>query len=495
MVHLGYSAMRIAGREKELHILERCFNSGKPEFIAMHGRRRVGKTYLIKQCFSQKKNTIFFFATGTKDALLEEQIANFTDQIGSIFLGGITPQLKKNWNATFKILTDAIKNTPKQKKIVLLFDEFPWMSTKNSRLIQSLDYYWNQHWSMDPRIKLIICGSSASWIINKIVNNTKGLHNRVTQTIRLEPFNLVETKNFLHSAGIKLNHKQITQLYMVMGGIPFYLDKIQKGCSATQLIEELAFQKNSFFISEFNNLFSSLFENHADYIDIVTAIADNRYGISQDKLFQQVPGAIKGIGGLTKLQALKDAGFIASFKPHLNKKKGIYYKVIDEFTLFYLYWIKPIHDTLIQSGLKKGYWDKQHVSPTWKSWSGYAFEAICYKHIFQISDALHLNASAIPTTWRYIPKKESNENGAQIDLLFDRDDDAVSLCEIKYTDAPFKIDKPYAQKLLNKIAVFKKKTKTTKQIFLSVISANGIQPSMYSEELVTGVVVLDDLFN
>ena len=259
-------------------------------------------------------------------------------------------------------------------------------------------------------------------------------------------------------------------------------------------MEELAFQKNAFFITEFDNLFSSLFENHHDYIDIVTVIAENRYGISQESLFQKVQSAVKGIGGLTKLKALKDAGFIASFIPHLNKKKGVYYKVIDEFTLFYLSWVKPVRDILMQSGLKKGYWNKQHLSSAWKSWSGYAFEAICYKHIFQISDALHLNAAAIPTTWRYIPKKNTTENGAQIDLLFDRDDDVISLCEIKYTDEPFKIDKPYAQKLLNKITVFKEKTKTTKQILLSLVSATGIQPSMYSEEIVAGVVVLDDLF-
>ena len=181
-------------------------------------------------------------------------------------------------------------------------------------------------------------------------------------------------------------------------------------------------------------------------------------------------------------------------KPYFHKKKGIYYKVIDEFTLFYLSWIQPIRETLMKSGMKKGYWDKQQSLLSWKVWAGYAFEAICYKHLFQISDALGLSSTAIPSPWRYVPSKGENKTGTQIDLLFDRDDDAISICEIKYTDQPFKIDKQYAHNLLNKAKVFQAKTKTTKQIFISIILAGGLQPSMYSEEIITNVVTLDDLF-
>ncbi len=486
--------MYLVGRQNGLDILEHCFSTKKPEFIAVYGRRRVGKTYLIREFFSKKQGIIFFNATGSKDGTLQEQIAHFTSQLGEAFFGSAKLQQEKNWDGTFKTLTDAIKNAPKDKKIVLFLDEIPWMATKNSRLLQSLDYYWNQHWSNDPRIKLIICGSSSLWILDKVINNHGGLHNRVTETLRLEPFNLSETKNFLHHAGIKLNHKQITQLYMIMGGIPYYLNKIKKGLSATQMIESLAFRKDNFFIKEFDNLFSSLFERYQDYIDIIKVIAAHRYGIGQDALFQKVSTSAKGSGGLAKLKALEEAGFIMSFKPTYHKKKGIYYKVIDEFTLFYLSWVEPLRETLLKGGMKKGYWDKQQLSSAWKSWTGYAFEAICYKHIFQISDALHLSPTAIPTTWRYIPKKNSNENGAQIDLLFDRDDDAITVCEIKYTDQAFQIDKQYAKKLLSKVDVFKKRTKTEKQLFISMICASGLQPSMYSEEIITNTVVLDDLF-
>ncbi len=486
--------MLLIGREKETQLLKACFSSKKPEFIALFGRRRVGKTFTIRQFFSRKKNAVFFNTTGSKDGSFKEQINHFMQQVGEAFFHGVVPKPGKNWDEAFKILTDAIRSVPKNKKIVLFLDEFPWMATKNSRLLQNIDYYWNQHWSKDDRIKLIICGSSASWIIDKIVHNKGGLYNRVTQTIHLEPFNLRDTKRFLNKSGIKLINKQIAQIYMVTGGIPYYLSKIKKGLSATQSIEDLAFSKNSFLLDEFDKLFSSLFDEGEAYIDIVRTIASSHYGIRQEELFNNLEKTTKGSGGLSKLRALEKSDFIISFKPHFHKKKGIYYKVIDEYTLFYFSWIEPIKETLLKKGLRSGYWEQTKAKPAWRSWSGYAFEAICYKHLAQIGDALKLSPTAIPNTWSYVPRKGSKEQGAQIDLLFDRDDDAITLCEIKYTDKPFVKDKQYANNLQTKANVFQTKTKTTKQIFISMISANGIKPTMYSEELISGVVALNDLF-
>lgn len=486
--------MELIGRKEEISILDECFNSSKPEFIAIFGRRRVGKTITIRYFFSRKKNTVFFNVTGAKDAPLKEQIEHFVEQIGEAFFGGVVPKAGKNWNQTFKVLTEAIASIAKNKKIAIFFDEFPWMATKNSRLLQNLDYYWNQHWSKDKRIKLVICGSAASWILDKIVYNKGGLHNRVTQTIHLEPFNLNETKYFLNESGINLSNKHITEIYMVTGGIPYYLSKIRKGMSATQAIENIAFNKNSFLLDEFENLFASLFDDDETYIDIIRLIASSRYGIAQEDLFTTLNQTTKGIGGLKKLKALEKSDFIMSFKPHLHKKKGIYYKVIDEYTLFYFNWIEPIKETLLKKGLRRGYWEQTKLKSAWNSWSGYAFEAICYKHLNQIGNALKLSPLAIPNTWRYTTKKGSKKHGAQIDLLFDRDDDAITICEIKYTSKPFKIDKEFANKLLNKLKVFQEKTRISKQIFLAIISANGIKPTMYSEELISNVVILDDLF-
>lgn len=486
---------KLIGRKDESLILENCYSSKTPEFIAIYGRRRVGKTFLIRQFFSAKKSCVFFNATGMQNGKLSEQIANFTDAIGDTFLyQGARLKAGKNWQETFKILTDNINAVAKTKKIVLFFDEFPWLATKNSRLMQTLEFFWNHHWSKTVQIKLVICGSSASWILKNIINNKGGLYNRVTKTIHLEPFNLADTKKFLLQNGIKLLDKQIVEIYAAIGGIPHYLEQVDKGSTAVRIIEKIAFTKNSFLLREFDNLYATLFGDAAIYIELVRKIASHRYGLEQEELANKIKTISSGGTLSDKLKTLEDAGIIASFKPYANQKKGVYYKVIDEYTNFYFHWIEPIKDTLLHKGLRQGYWDKIQISPSWYTWAGYAFEAICYKHLAQIGAALGLSPTAIPGTWKYTPKKNSQERGAQIDLLFDCDDNSIMICEIKYKTLPFKIDKVEATNLLNKLAVFKEKTKTKKQLLLAIVSANGISKSIYSEDLAVQAVALDDLF-
>jgi len=326
------------------------------------------------------------------------------------------------------------------------------------------------------------------------VNNKGGLHNRLTRNVYLEPFNLYQTKWFLKNLSVNLTNKQILQLFMVMGGIPFYLIKIGKNLSATQIIEKLAFKQKSFLLTEFDNLYASLFKNSDVFIEIVREIASCRYGIGQETLLKKIGKTLQGKGGIEKLKALQDTNFIMSFKPLFHKTRGIYYRVIDEYSLFYFYWIEPVKDSLLKKNLISGYWDKLKVKPAWNTWAGLAFESVCYEHLPQITKALDLSPTAIPSTWRYSPKKGSDEKGAQIDLLFDRDDDSITICEIKYSDKPFIITKEYAEKLRQKLEIFKKITRTNKQLFIALISANGIKENKYSEELLSGVATLEDLF-
>lgn len=485
---------KIIGRKEEIHTLKEMLSSKQAEFLAIYGRRRVGKTFLIRNFFEQEE-VIFFDVTGSKDGPMRDQVKHFIIQIGKIFYKGAKLNLGKNWDETFEILTEAIDSINDNKKIVLFFDEFPWMDTKNSRLIQNLTYYWNQHWSKNSKVKLIICGSSASWIINKVVNAKGGLHNRLTRKIHLSPYKLNETKQYLHSLGIKLNNLQILQIYMVMGGIPYYLSKIEKGLSAVQNIDKLAFRKKSFLLGEFENLFSSLFVDHEIYIKIIRIISEHRYGIGQEELLKKMGPAFQGKGGVNKLKDLQDTNFIMSFRPHFNATRGIYYKVIDQYILFYFSWIEPIRNTLLEKGFSGKYWEKINESPSWNSWSGYTFESVCYEHVNEIRESLGLTPTAIPDTWRKMTKKGSKEKGAQIVLLFERDDDSITICEIKYTDDPFFIDKKYAGELKRKKDVFVEATRTKKQIFLSIVSANGLKKTIYSEEMVDSVVTLNDLFN
>jgi hypothetical protein len=281
---------------------------------------------------------------------------------------------------------------------------------------------------------------------------------------------------------------------MVMGGIPHYLKQIKKGLSAAQAIDQLCFTKNGILFNEFNNLIPSLFDEPDIYNELIRRIAKHRYGIARNNLLKK--SQFSSGGRLNqRLSELEEAGFIISFKPYGHAKRGNYYRVTDEYTLFYLNWIEPIKNSVRHHNKPHGYWEKQSKSASWKSWSGYAFEAVCYKHIEKIRVGLSVPVTANIGAWRYFPSKGSEEKGTQIDLLFDRDDGVVTICEIKYSEKPFEIDKQYAHNLLNKFDVFKKKSKLDKQIFIALITSNGIKQNKYFTDLISNQITLADLFD
>ena len=256
---------KIIGRWREQGLLKELFESSKAEFIAIYGRRRVGKTYLIKNLIDSLP-AIFFHVTGIQKGGLKDQLAEFAKQIGSTFYQGPSLIPRSGWIDAFEDLTTAINKIPKDQTVVLFFDEFPWMATPRSKLIMALELYWNRYWVFDNRIRLIICGSATSWIIENIINNKGGLHNRVTRTIHLQPFSLYETESYLKEYKINLNRKQILDLYTVLGGVPLYWSYVRKGHSAYQCIDELCFQRNGPLVKEFERLFESLFEDAGPYV-------------------------------------------------------------------------------------------------------------------------------------------------------------------------------------------------------------------------------------
>lgn len=481
----------IVGRKKEQKILQAIYQSKKAELLAVYGRRRVGKTFLLTTFF-QQKDVIFFHCAGIQKATMKEQIEAFVRQISETFYGGLQIAPQKKWIDAFDILTKAIEKIPPHKKIVLLFDEAPWMATKKSNFLEAFDYYWNRYWTQDNRLRVIVCGSSASWIIEHFIDNKGGLYNRVTRILELNPFSLRETSDFLRQKGIKLNKTQVLELYLMLGGIPHYLSLVQKEISAAQAIDELCFKKSGELVKEFDRLFSSLFTDGEAYADIIRTIGKYRYGIGQAEI---VKACAKHTGGRIsiRLKNLEEAGFIQEFIPYGHNAKGRYYKVTDEFCLFYLYWIAPNLKTIAKQTSGSGYWLSKTQSQEWKSWSGYAFEAVCYKHIPEIRKALNITAGAEIGHWRYAPRNNTT-SGCQIDLLFDRNDGIVTLCEIKYNANIFLIDKTYTKALLNKINTFEKISGINKQTFMTMITVNGLKLNAYSEEIIMNVVTLDDLF-
>ncbi len=485
--------MRIIGRKFEQKQLQKIFQSDMAEFVAVYGRRRVGKTYLVREFFNEKK-CLFFRASGIHKGPLKIQLNKFKQEIENTFYKaykGTRLSPFTNWHEAFAALKDAIDLYSGHETIVLFFDEVPWMATPKSGFLEAIDYYWNRYWSENKRIKLIICGSAASWIIDNILHNTGGLHNRITLRLRIEPFNLSETKAYLSYKNIHYNAEQILMLYLCLGGIPFYLNALEKTFSAVQNINLLCFNKNGALYDEFNLLFASLFKKHEEHEKIISLVASKRNGISR----RDIESALhyKG-GGLTqRLNELEEASFIIPFTPW-KKERGICYKVIDEYTLFYLTWIAPKAANRISKHMTDDYWQVLSTTPSWQAWSGYAFESICFKHLHQIRKALHIPNGSEATSFNYSANKKSDSSGIQIDLVFDRPDNTINLCEIKYCSSPFILDKKYAQHLLDREKIYCKITQTRKQIFHSMIASGGLKKTLYSKELIASVAVLSDLF-
>ncbi len=475
----------IIGRKTEIQRLDRAYCSKEAEFMVIHGRRRVGKTFLIREFFAQRK-CVSLQVTGLNKGNLKQQLSNFAVEFAKSFTNDIPIQVPNSWDEAFKLLNQQVRNSKIEHKIVIFLDELPWMATPRSGLLQAIDYHWNHNWSRDQRIILIVCGSNASWLIKNIIYDTGGLHNRCTVEIKLAPFNLSEAEEFLISRGVKLNKNHILDLYMIFGGIPYYLKYIENSLTAAENVQNILFNKNALLHDEFKKLFNSLFKDAGHYIDLIKLIAKKKDGMSRSEIETEIS---LGGGRLSeRLEKLQHTDFIARYTPW-NKKNGEYYKVIDEFCLFYLNWLEATQGATLTSA----HWLQQIQKPIYHVWAGYAFEAVCHKHIEQIIRALHIKSAESISSWRLVSKNKS-EHGAQIDLLIDRLDDAITICEIKYTSSTFTITKAYADNLTNKIVVFKNSTKTHKQIFLALISANGVQSNQYSNELLSGTVVLEDLF-
>jgi len=486
--------MDIFARNHEITILEKILNSKKPEFVAVYGRRRVGKTFLIKNFFLNKNRT-FLHVTGIEKGSFATQRKNFCRRLSEVFHNNLPLSVPKNWDSVFEMLKNTIDSLDAKKEIVIFFDEFPWMATPRSKLLETLEYFWNEYWGNDKRIKLFICGSSASWIIKNIVQNTGGLFQRVTSRLKIDPFDLNQAKLFLECKGIKLTNQQITTLYMATGGIPLYLEQAQKGLTADQTIDHLCFHKNGILFDELKELFKSLFKNESTYLKITQEIAKHRHGISKEELAKALK--LPRGGRLTvRLEELEDAGFIISFVPYQYKERGEFYKIFDEYTMFYFYWIKPNIHSIRSFNKPTGVWMDIIKEGKYYAWKGASFESICYKHISIIMNLLQIKQSSVPYSWRLAPSKINNiSQGAQIDLLFDRPDDAISLCEIKYTENPFVIDKDYYQALENKRMIFVEQTKTKKQVFMVLISSSGLKENKYSKQVIDTVIHLNDFFD
>lgn len=473
----------IIGREPEQQILEQSLKSDEAELIAIYGRRRVGKTYLIRKYF---EHHIILEFSGVHNATMKDQLTNFRNTLAGLMKLPVMLAIPVNWTEAFTLLKAYSEPFLKKKKCVIFLDEFPWLSSAKSGFLPAFEFFWNAWGSKQKNLIVVICGSAASWMIQKVVNNKGGLHNRITKKIRLIPFTLVETRKFLNHNLINLDDYQITQLYMAIGGIPQYLKEILPGQSAAQNIDRICFTKDGSLQNEFNNLYQSLFAEADKHISVVRALAAKSIGLTRKEIMD-VCGFSTGGQTTQLLEELTESGFITAYLPFKKNFRESIYKLSDEYSRFYLKFMENSR----ASG--SGTWIKLSALPAWRSWSGTAFESVCLKHVNAIKDSLGISGVYTEeSAWRYVPGK--GNAGAQIDLLIDRQDFCISICEMKFSNTTFTIDKAYALELENKRNVFRENSQTKKTLFLVMITSFGTNDNAYKTSLIQNDIRLSDLF-
>jgi uncharacterized protein len=473
----------LIGRKKEQAILQKALLSREAEMVSVIGRRRVGKTYLIRTFY---QNQIIFDFSGVKDSPTEEHLRNFYLKLKT--LSPIINQFTdppRDWLEAFHWLSLALDTIDLSQKKVVFLDEIPWLANNDPQFIRALSWFWNS-WAVTKNLVVVLCGSAASWIIQKIVNDKGGLHNRITRRIFMKPFTLAETEAYFKSRHVTLDRYHIVQIYMAMGGIPHYLKEVEDGKSAIQNIDDICFSETGLLRTEFNILFSSIFDNAHHHTAIIRALAKTRQGIDRQSLVAaaKVPNG----GTLTNiLEELHISGFIDTTQPFGKKTKDKLYRLSDEYSLFYLQFIEN------QGIGERGLFMELSQTQAYKTWSGYAFEGICLKHVPQIKKAMSIGG-VYSVAASFLKKGTDTEKGTQIDLLLDRNDKVISIFEMKFYTEIFSITKDYAENLQTKMRVLRDTTKTKKLLLLTLITPFGLKHNQHSLGLVNQTLTVDDLF-
>lgn len=468
--------MKIIGRNREKDILFNCLSSRRPEFVVVYGRRRVGKTYLIKEFFNGQFS---FYATGLSDEKTKGQLKAFHASL--MAYGSFEKKIPEDWFEAFARLRallerEDIYRDPVSGRRVIFLDELPWMDTARSDLKSALEYFWNSWASSQEDILLIVCGSATSWIIKHMLKERKGFHNRVTRRIQLLPFTLKECEELLENNNIVMTRDQIIECCMIFGGIPYYLNLLDSRLSLSQNVDELFFKPYGELKDEYEELFYSLFKKPEKHLEIIKALAGAKNGKTRKELTE-----IKAIGGgstLTEdLLELEQCGFIRKYSNYTKPVNGQYYQLMDPFVLFHLRFLQP---------RRTNSWMEYIHSPSYNAWRGNAFEICCLNHIAEIKTALGISGV---DTMEYAWRSETSDPGAQIDLLIDRNDGVINLCEMKCTDGACKIDKSEYEKLENRLSAFQNETNPRKAIHMTLITANGLASGKYSsvfQSVITG---------
>lgn len=475
----------IIGRSEEIRKFRNVIESDKSEFVAVYGRRRVGKTFLVKELF---KDCFTFRFSGRENASVGVQLENFNLALND-FCNEIFPK-PDSWSMAFHQLEKFIEKQCDGPKVIFL-DELPWLDTPKSGFLGALEYFWNNWAFYRDDIKLIVCGSATSWMLNKLINSRGGLHNRVTHRMLISPFTLKETEYYFKSKGFAYERPEILDCYMVFGGVAYYLSLFEKDKSVAENTDYLCFSRSGELHGEFRRLFSSLFKTSKKHEEIIAALSQKGVGMTR----QEIADATKLInnGNLTNmLVELEECEFIRSYTPFGKTKKEKLYQLVDLYTLFHYHFLQSKNDNA------KNYWLKILGKPKHATWCGFAFEKVCLHHLDNIVGALGIaGMQSDPCSWIYKADKtnedEMLQQGAQIDLLIDRSDKVINICEMKYSNNEYEITKAYDQQVFRRMEIFRKVAKTRKTLVPVYITPFGLLNNAYSRKVMNSIT-LDDLF-
>jgi uncharacterized protein len=471
------------GRKIEKEKIEYLMTSERSEFLAVTGRRRVGKTYLIDTLLGRN---YCFSMTGIQNGSLSAQLVNFAVKLTE-YSKNTSIATPENWQMAFLYLKNYLKTLDKNQKQVIFIDELPWVATSRSGFIQLLAHFWNDYLSKERHFLLVICGSASSWISQKVLNDVGGLHNRVTENIHLYPFTLAETNAFLQSKGLMFSQQDVAKIYMTLGGIPFYLENFRKGESFAAAIERICFSPTGILYNEYSNLFQALFNNAEVHHQIVATLAERHYGMTHAEILKAI-GLSQANGSYQRaIEELVISDFIIETTPLGKKKRGSIYRLVDEYSVFYHRFIRE------NRKYTTGIWQQLAESQTYKIWGGYAFETLCLKHIETLKVALGISSVYTEVCSLSVPASKETE-GFQIDLLIDRKDGCINLCEIKFHSTAYTITKTEYEQLLETRRRFIEYTGSKKQVFLTFITNHGIVPNAYSKEIVDVSILLEQFY-
>lgn len=465
------------GRKKEQQSLLAMEKSARSEFVAVYGRRRVGKTFLVRETFSDR---LAFSHSGVENVGMAEQLRAFRSSLKEYGWKGAGRI--KDWFDAFDALKDVVKSSTAEKK-VLFIDELPWMDTPKAKFLPALEFFWNGWASARRDILLVVCGSATSWIISKILKSRGGLHNRVTDQIWLRPFSLAECREYAVELGLQMSDMELAEAYMALGGVPYYWSFLKPGLSLAQNMDSLFFEPDAKLRLEFSQLYASLFKRPEPYIKIVNALGAKQIGLTRDEL--ATSSSLGDSGRLTRyLEELEQCGFVRRYQPFGARKKGFVCQLIDNFTLF--------HFRFIRENIKHDpkFWTSSYATPLHRTWAGLAFEMLCLQHTDNLKRALGISGVVCGVcAWRSWGDKG---DGAQIDLLIDRDDRVINLCEMKFCEGPFAVDREYDERLRERRAAFLRKTNTRKAVHLTLVTTEGLAETRY-RGVFQSVVTLADL--